>query len=267
MGLMNKLVVVFPTRPLKVMKLKQESSLHQIRRICVAIIFFVLAMFIALRYYPGLIDDYKISHNPVVVDYHTEVKCHVRAIVENCSMKIITNTGQVIKRDFLGGIKRNNQVVTVASADDPSLVTIDLAIDNMLSQFVITTVFTFLFILLVWMSLVVILRTHKMMKVINEISGQRLTPAIVPIKLTSYGKTITALYQAKNAQGADVKCIATFNKNSSGGPIIIGDMTKNKCNVLAVIGQNNPIPILLDENFTRCDFTDSEIQALIEVLC
>ncbi|OCG71999.1 hypothetical protein A9G43_03390 [Gilliamella sp. Occ3-1] len=73
--------------------------------------------------YPRLIDDYKISHNPDVVDYHARVKCHLRGIVENCSMKIITNTGQVIKRDSLGGIK-NNQVVTVASADDPSLVTL-----------------------------------------------------------------------------------------------------------------------------------------------
>ncbi|OCG71557.1 hypothetical protein A9G43_05680 [Gilliamella sp. Occ3-1] len=81
------------------------------------------------------------------------------------------------------------------------------------------------------------------------------------------GIYITALYQAKNAQGADVKCIATVNKNSNGGPIIIGDMTKNKCNVLAIIGQNNPIPILLDQNFTRCDFTYNEIQALKEVLC
>ncbi|MCO6545108.1 MAG: hypothetical protein J6583_04890 [Gilliamella sp.] len=87
------------------------------------------------------------------------------------------------------------------------------------------------------------------------------------MKLTSYGKTITALYQAKNAQGTNVKCIATFNKNSNGGPIIIGDMTKNKCNVLAIIGQNNPIPILLDQNFTRCDFTYNEIQALKEVFC
>ncbi|MWP62471.1 hypothetical protein [Gilliamella sp. Pas-s25] len=266
MGLMNKVVEVFPTRPLKVMKLKQEGILHQIKRIFAIIFFFVLAMFMALNYYPGLIDDYKISRNPVVVDYPAEVKCNTRRIIENCSVKITTNTGQVIKRAILGGISKNNQVVTVASADDPSLVTINLAIDNMLRVFVITTVLTLLFMLPVWMGLVTILRIHKMRKVINEINGQRLTPAIVPIKLTSYGKTITAIYHAKNAQGVDVKCVALFNKDSNGGPIIIGDMTKNKCNVLAIIGKNNPVPIILDQNFTRCDFNDNEIQALKTVL-
>ncbi|WP_085246652.1 hypothetical protein [Gilliamella mensalis] len=266
MGLMNKVVEVFPTRPLKVMKLKQEGILHQIKRIFAIIFFFVLAMFMALNYYPGLIEDYKISRNPVVVDYHAEVKCNTRRIIEHCSVKITTNTGQVIRRAILGGINKNNQVVTVASADDPSLVTINLAIDNMLRVFVITTVLTLFFMLPVWMSLVTILRIHKMRKVINEINGQRLTPAIVPIKLTSYGKMIIAIYHAKNAQGVDVKCVTPFNKNLNGGPIIIGDMTKNKCNVLAVMGKKNPVPILLDQNFTRCDFTDNEIQALKTVL-
>ncbi|KDN10223.1 hypothetical protein GAPWKB30_1160 [Gilliamella apicola] len=100
MALMNKLVEVFPTRPLKVMKLKQESSLHQIRRLLAAILLFALALFMAIRNYPGLIDDYKISQNPVVVDYDVEGTCRARRMVDNCSVKITTDTGQVIKRDY-----------------------------------------------------------------------------------------------------------------------------------------------------------------------
>jgi hypothetical protein len=269
MGLMNKLVKVFPTRPLKVVKLKQEGSLHQIRRIFAAIFFFGLAMFIALKNYPGLITDYKISRNPVVVDYDVEGKCRAKRMIDNCSVKITTDKGQVITRDyvFLGGAKENYKVVAVASADDPSLVTIDLAISNMRNLFWTTTVLTLLLLVVTWMSLVLFLRTHKMIKVIDEINGQKLTPVIVPIKLTSYGKTITALYRANNAQGKNVKCIAHFNKHvDGGGPIIIGDMIKNKCNALAVVGESNTIPILLDQDFTRCDFTDNEIQVLTEAL-
>lgn len=270
MELINKLVEVFPTRPLKVMSLKQEGKLHQIRRIVAAIIFFALAIFMAVRNYPGLIDDYRISRNPVVVDYKVEGKCRAQRqrIVNNCSVKITTDTGKVIERNytFLGGKKGNYEVVTVASADDPSLVTIDLAIDNMKTLFWVTTFLILFFILVVWMSLVCFLRTHKMLKVIDEINGKKLTPVIVPIKLITYGKTMTALYCASNAQGINAKYAANFSKDSNGGPIIIGDRIRNKCNVLAVIGQNNPVPIILDENFTRCDFTDSEIKALIEVL-
>ncbi|MWN06430.1 hypothetical protein [Gilliamella sp. Pas-s95] len=268
MGLMNKLVEVFPTRPLKVMKLKQEGSFHQIRRLLAAIILFVLAIFLGIRNYPGLIDDYKISRNPVVVNYDVEGTCRAKRAVDNCSVKITTDTGQVIKRDytFIGGKKGNYQVVTIASADDPSLVTIDLAIENMRTVFVATTGLIIALLFVAWMSLGCFLRTHRMIKVINEINGQKLTPVIVPIKLVTYGKTITALYRANNAQGVSAKYAANFNKGSNGGPVIIGDMTRNKCNALAVVGENNSVPILLDQNFTRCDFTYNEMQALKEAL-
>lgn len=265
---MNKLVEVFPTRPLKVMKLKQEGSLHQIRRIFAVILLFALTIFMALKIYPGLIDDYKISRNPIVVDYDVKGTCRAKSMIDNCSVKITTDTGQVIKRDyvFLNGAKKNYEVVTVASADDPSLVTIDLAIDNMRTLFIATTVLILLLMLVTCMILVCFLRTRKMIKVINEISEQKLTPVIVPVKLVSYGKTITALYRANNAQDVSVKYAANFNKESDGGPIIIGDKIRNKCNVLAVVGESNSVPILLDQEFMRCDFTYNEMQALKEAL-
>ncbi|MWP47026.1 hypothetical protein [Gilliamella sp. Pas-s27] len=268
MELRNKLVEVFPTRPLKVMKLKQEGLFHQLRRLLVAIFCFAFVLFMAIRNYPGLIDDYKISQNPVVVDYDVEGTCHARRMVDNCSVKITTNTGQIIKRDytFIGGHKGNYQVVTVASADDPSLVTLNLAIDNMRTVFVATTGLILLLLLATWMSLACFFRTHKMIKVIKEINGQKLTPVIVPVKLFSYGKIITALYRASNAQGINAKYAANFSKDSNGGPIIIGDRIRNKCNALAVVGESNSVPILLDQEFTRCDFTYNEMQALKEAL-
>ncbi|OCG63843.1 hypothetical protein [Gilliamella sp. GillExp13] len=164
------------------------------------------------------------------------------------------------------GKKGNYQVVTVASTDDPSLVTINLAIDNMRTVFLTTTVLILLLLLVTWMSLGCFLRTHKMIKVINEINGQKLTPVIVPVKLVSYGKIITALYRASNTQGINAKYVANFNKDSNGGPIIIGDKIRNKCNVLAVVGESNSVPILLDQEFMRCDFTYNEMQALKEAL-
>ncbi|MWN32851.1 hypothetical protein GQ597_04790 [Gilliamella sp. Pra-s65] len=268
MELRNKLVEVFPTRPLKVMKLKQEGKLQQLKLMFAAMLFFVLAMFTALTYYPGLIDTYRISRNPVVVNYHVEGKCRVKSMIDNCSVKITTKTGKVIKRDYIliGGKKANYRVVTVASANNPSLVTINLAIENMRTQFVITTIIILFFTSLIWMGLVSILRIYKMLKVIDEINGQKLTPVVVPIKLKSYGKIVAALYNVKNLQGVNVKYVANFDKNSNDGPIIIGDVIKNKCNALAVIGENNPVPIILNQNFTRCDFTDYEIQALKEAL-
>jgi hypothetical protein len=267
MRLINKLVEVFPSRPLKVMKLKQESSSIQIEKIVVAIFFFGLAMFIALNNYPGLITDYKISRNPVIVDYDVEVKCHVK-LINHCSVKITTDTGQVITRDFLllDAVKENCKPITVASDDDPSLVTIALAINYMGSRFVIITVFTLFLLLITWLNLCNFLEIHKMIKVIDEIDGQKLTPVIVPIKLASIGKYILASYSANNAQGLSVKCTTQFILKSDGGPIIIGDEAEDQCNALAVIGESNPVPILLDQNFTRCDFTDNEIQALKKAL-
>ncbi|OCG41945.1 hypothetical protein A9G25_04215 [Gilliamella sp. Bif1-4] len=136
----------------------------------------------------------------------------------------------------------------------------------MRTQFVITTIIILFFTLIMWMGLVNILKIYKMIKVIDEINGQRLTPVIVPIKLKVYGKIIVALYNANNVQGVNVKYAANFDKNSNDGPIIIGDVIRNKCNALAVIGENNPVPIILNQNFTRCDFTDNEILALKKAL-
>ncbi|MCO6504452.1 MAG: hypothetical protein J6568_03420 [Snodgrassella sp.] len=268
MELINKLVDVFPTRPLKVMKLKQEGRLHQTRRIFAVIICLVLALYIALKAYPGLVDDYKISRNPVVVDNHIEGKCRVKYMFNYCSVKITTDDGDVIERNytFIGGKRGNYHVVAVASADDPSLVTIDLAINNMLTQFVVITALILLLMWAIWMNLVYFLRTRKSIKVLDEMNGQRLKPVIVPIKLKSYGPITTVLYHANNIQGIDDKYVAHFHDKSGGGPIIIGELIKDKGNALAVIGQNGSVPIILDQDLTRCDFTDNEIQALKEVL-
>ena len=120
MELINKITGVFPDRPLKVNKLKNEAT----SRLRLFGIFFclLLGIYLAVDNYPDLIDDYKISRNPIVVDHQISGQCRVRRMITHCSVKINKVGGGIIKKDFsfLGNSKRY-QVQVIASADNPSL--------------------------------------------------------------------------------------------------------------------------------------------------
>lgn len=267
MELINKITGVFPDRSLKVNKLKNEASSRQIGRVFCIFLCLLLGIYLAVDNYPDLIDDYKISRNPIVVDHNISGECKVRRLITSCSVKIYNDDNGFIEKNFsFFGNSKRYQVQVIASADNPSLMTLDLAIKTMFSRFLIITALILAILWAIWLIIDLLCRARNSTKIIDEINGHKLKPVSVPVKL-KFLQTITiAIYKGKDTQGKNNKYSATFNSKTDGGPIVLKQHSKKKYDVLGVISDNNPTPIILDENFSRCDFTDEEIRRISKIL-
>lgn len=267
MELINKITGVFPDRSLKVNKLKNEASSRQIGRVFCIFLCLLLGIYLAVDNYPDLIDDYKISRNPIVVDHNISGECKVRRLITSCSVKIYNGDRDFIEKNFsFFGNSKRYQVQVIASADNPSLMTLDLAIKTMFSRFLIITALILAILWAIWLIIDLLCRARNSTKIIDEINGHKLKPVSVPVKL-KFLQTITiAIYKGKDTQGKNNKYSATFNSKTDGGPIVLKQHSKKKYDVLGVISDNNPTPIILDENFSRCDFTDEEIRRISKIL-
>lgn len=267
MELINKITGVFPDRSLKVNKLKNEASSRQIGRVFCIFLCLLLGIYLAVDNYPDLIDDYKISRNPIVVDHNISGECKVRRLITSCSVKIYNDDSGFIEKNFsFFGNSKRYQVQVIASADNPSLMTLDLAIKTMFSRFLIITALILAILWAIWLIIDLLCRARNSAKIIDEINGHKLKPVSVPVKL-KFLQTITiAIYKGKDTQGKNNKYSATFNSKTDGGPIVLKQHSKKKYDVLGIISDNNPTPIILDENFSRCDFTDEEIRRISKIL-
>lgn len=267
MDLINKITGVFPDRCLKVNKLENEASSRQIGRVFCIFLCLLLGIYLAVDNYPDLIDDYKISRNPIVVDHEISGECRVRRMITNCSVKINKVDGGIIKKDFsFFGNSKRYQVQVIASADNPSLMTLDLAIKTMFSRFLIITALILAILSAIWLIIDLLCRARNSAKIIDEINGHKLKPVSVPVKLKFLQTGTIAIYKGKDTQGKNNKYSATFNSKKDGGPIVLKQHSKKKYDVLGVISDNNPTPVILDENFSRCDFTDEEIRRISKIL-
>ena len=267
MELINKITGVFPDRSLKVNKLKNEASSRQIGRVFCIFLCLLLGIYLAVDNYPDLIDDYKISRNPIVVDHNISGECKVRRLITSCSVKIYNDDSGFIEKNFsFFGNSKRYQVQVIASADNPSLMTLDLAIKTMFSRFLIITAFILAILWAIWLIIDLLCRARNSAKIIDEINGHKLKPVSVPVKLKFLQTGTIAIYKGKDTQGKNNKYSATFNSKKDGGPIVLKQHSKKKYDVLGVISDNNPTPVILDENFSRCDFTDEEIRRISKIL-
>ena len=267
MDLINKITGVFPDRCLKVNKLENEASSRQIGRVFCIFLCLLLGIYLAVDNYPDLIDDYKISRNPIVVDHEISGECRVRRMITNCSVKIYNDDSGFIEKDFsFFGNSKRYQVQVIASADNPSLMTLDLAIKTMFSRFLIITALILAILWAIWLIIDLLCRARNSAKIIDEINGHKLKPVSVPVKLRFLQTGTIAIYKGKDTQGKNNKYSATFNSKKDGGPIVLKQHSKKKYDVLGVISDNNPTPVILDENFSRCDFTDEEIRRISKIL-
>lgn len=267
MDLINKITGVFPDRCLKVNKLENEASSRQIGRVFCIFLCLLLGIYLAVDNYPDLIDDYKISRNPIVVDHEISGECRVRRMITNCSVKIYNDDSGFIEKDFsFFGNSKRYQVQVIASADNPSLMTLDLAIKTMFSRFLIITALILAILWAIWLIIDLLCRARNSAKIIDEINGHKLKPVSVPVKLKFLQTGTIAIYKGKDTQGKNNKYSATFNSKKDGGPIVLKQHSKKKYDVLGVISDNNPTPVILDENFSRCDFTDEEIRRISKIL-
>jgi len=234
-------------------------------------IILALAIFLFVSEAPGVIRDFQISQNPLVLE-NGDVqngRCTTRkAIFTDCEARLVYNYGgrdydtevEVMFVDFHTGDYETGLVI---SADHPELATMSLGLDMLWNRIITLTVFV---ILLGGMSLGMIFLGIRIWRV----KGQLRRPAMltpVPVEVTAFDRkrgVLSITYNDKIAADKTGRSAYTRMKNGE-EPLIVGE-AKGKAIGLAVRHGNTALPVLLDDRLQRVELTDDERAAALASL-
>ncbi|GBU09956.1 hypothetical protein AwWohl_10940 [Gammaproteobacteria bacterium] len=258
------IIAQFPTRPLNVTKVMAVSP-----KIAIVIGIIVLLLLFLIPYLglPGLIHDYEISKNPVEVNAYIDGKCSSQVLIfTHCDITLKYRGKEIERSIFFIDIKLDDYSVSaIASRDNPDLLTIDLAIDKMISRSILLAI-CFGLILFLGISIITgsrnIKRMHQLLKSIND---NRLYPVLVPVSSKSIYGVNTVEYTWSINQVTQ-KYFATFKEKKEGGVLIVPTTDPTKVYALGVSINEQTAPILLNETLTRIDLTEDERAKLLDAI-
>ena len=248
------IVSSFPKRALQVKPIKSDSVFGAVIATLVWLIAVVAVISLAT---PVFIRDYKIGASMEYVDADIDGECSSRLFVfTGCNVKI-TYDGEKIGRNlfFIDSFEDSYEVGAVVASDDPSLVTIDLAIDKFWNRAVLILALTGLLSWLVFVGIVGIFKRKKLIAYFARMSGSSLTPVLVPVKVSMNKKTLIAQYFV-DIDGKNVIGVVSGKKGK--GAIFIPVEEADSIYALGVISADCQSPVLLDIDFKRLDLTDAE---------
>ncbi|WP_458387110.1 hypothetical protein [Rhizobium pisi] len=227
-----------------------------------------LALFLFVSQTPGVIRDFQISRNPLVLE-NGDVqngRCTTRkAIFTDCEARLVYRYGgrdydtevEVMFVDFHTGDYETGLVI---SADHPELATISLGLDMLWNRIITLAVFV---VLLGGMSLGTIFLGLRIWRV----KGQLRRPAVltpVPVEVSAFDRKrgiLSITYNDKIA--ADKTGRSAYTRMKKGEePLIVGQ-ANGKAIGLAVRHGNTALPVLLDARLQRVELTEDERSAAL----
>ena len=222
-----------------------------------------LAVFLFVSQAPGVIREFRISRNPLVLE-NGDVqngRCTTRkAIFIDCEARLVYSYGgrnydtevEVMFVDFHIGDYETGLVI---SADHPELATISLGLDMLWNRIITLAVFV---VLLGGMSLGTIFLGLRIWRV----KGQLRRPAVltpVPVEVSAFDRKrgiLSITYNDKIA--ADKTGRSAYTRMKKGEePLIVGQ-ANGKAIGLAVRHGNTALPVLLDARLQRVELTEDE---------
>lgn len=258
----------FPTRALTVRKVLAVSMTFSI-----VINFFIMLILVAVvgvvsyLAIPGLMRDYEIAKNPVSIDASIGGKCKTyKGIFVDCDITI-TYKGQTTKRSimFIDFHSGDYYVEPVILAENPALITVDLAVNKIWNRIVTLGAILLLFIGLIIYIPFSYLRGRKMHGLLYLMQNSQLFPMLVPVKVNEVQGVVTAHYKWEVA-GKLNKYFATYKVKKEGGPLIVPTNDVDNLYALGVVTHTQPIPILLDSKLLRCDMTETERDKILAAI-
>lgn len=256
------IIAQFPTRPLHISKAMIVKN--PTKSLIVGILICLSALLIPYLGFPGLLNDYEISKNPVEVDAGIKGECRSKMFVTNCDVTL-TYQGEKVERDFsFFDIKGGDYYVTaITSKDKPTLLSVDLAVDKIINRLIIQLIFFALIIAVGVVCLRGWVRGKKMNEVLAQINDKKLIPILVPVKIQSTQAVVAVTYQWPTPQGAQI-CYAAFHEKKEGGMLRIPTDDTTQVYALGVSTDTQTTPILLDGHLSRIDLTTDERIQLFE---
>lgn len=234
-------------------------------------IILALAVFLFVSEAPGVIRDFQISQNPLVLEDGDvqNGKCTTRkAVFTDCEARLVYSYGgrnydtevEVMFVDFHSGDYETGLVI---SADHPELATMSLGLDMLWNRIITLTLFV---VLLGGMSLGMIFLGIRIWRVKGQLRRPaRLIP--VPVEISAFDRkrgVLSITYNDKIA--ADKTGRSAYTRMKSGQePLIVGE-ANGKAIGMAVRHGNTALPVLLDDRLQRVELTDAERAAALAPL-
>ncbi|WEZ85532.1 hypothetical protein P6U16_26130 (plasmid) [Rhizobium sp. 32-5/1] len=226
-------------------------------------IILALAIFLLAWAAPGVLRDFKISQNPLVLE-NGEVQngqCTTRkAILTDCEARLVysyngQNYDTEVKIMFVDFHTGDYETGLVISADHPELATMSLGLDKLWNRIITLSLFV---ILLGGMSLGMLFQALRIWRV----SGQLRQPALlnaIPVEITAFDRRRNILSITYNDKIANDKTDRSAYTRMMQGeePLIVGE-ANGKAVGLAVRHGNTALPVLLDDRLQRIGMTEDE---------
>ncbi|WP_421593826.1 hypothetical protein [Shinella sp. M27] len=224
-------------------------------------ILLAIAVFMAMTEGPGILRDYTISQNPLVIDGTIGGNCTTRkAVFTTCEVDLsYQHDGQRYEKEvevmFVDFHTGDYETGLVVSADHPDLATISLGLDMLWNRIITLAAFT---LLLGGGGLAMIFLALRILRV----RGQLRHPApltVIPVEITGIDKKRgrLAVTYADRLSERKTKRVAFTRFENGEEPIIVGDAGSNAV-ALAVWHGKTALPVLLDDRLERIDLTAQE---------
>ncbi|RYD21368.1 MAG: hypothetical protein EOP69_01190, partial [Spirochaetia bacterium] len=226
-------------------------------------IILALAMFFFVWEAPGVIRDFQISQNPVLIEDGDvqNGRCTTRrAILTDCEARLVyTYRGQTYDTEvevmFVDFHTGDYETGLVISGDRPELATISLGLDKLWNRIITLAAFV---IILGGMGLAMIALGFRIWRVKRRLRHPALLTAM-PVEITAFDRkrgVLSITYNDKIA--ADRTGRSAYTRMRSGQePLIVGEQG-GKAIGLAVRHGDTALPILLDDTLQRINLSDEE---------
>ncbi|PDT02780.1 hypothetical protein CO666_18000 [Rhizobium chutanense] len=256
--------LVLPSRPLSLARdvISTPSAYFWATPVILA-----LAVFFFVWEAPGVIRDFQISQNPLVLDDGDvqNGRCTTRkAVFTDCEARLVYSYGgrnydtevEIMFVDFHTGDYETDLVI---SADHPELATMSLGLDMLWNRIITLALFV---VLLGGTSLGTIFLAIRIWRVKGQLRRPaRLIP--VPVEISAFDRrrgVLSITYNDKIA--ADKTGRSAYTRMKGQEPLIVGE-ANGKAIGLAVRHGTTALPVLLDDRLQRVELTDAERAAAL----
>lgn len=263
---MNALDDLLPNRPIR---LKKTGVWPGIFQYLGALLLVGLALFFAIWQGPGVIQDWMIAQDPVVVEdaLISDGECSTsRGFFVDCSAHVNYDVkGKSIERDislmFVDFGSGDYTVDVVRSATQPTNVTLSLGLDMLWNRTITVTVISLLLAIFGLALLRAGIRADRNRRL--ALRPTRLATMAVPVLQINkvLGGNVVQYQYGVNKRGQPLLTTSRFRKNEM--PLWL---EHEGTRALAVLPEGGQIPVLLDENLQRLDVTEAERTAAREKL-
>ncbi|PID62761.1 MAG: hypothetical protein CR974_03185 [Gammaproteobacteria bacterium] len=251
-----------PERNLKLANAGDGGLLTSIITGLISLVGFVALVLGTYTMTQGILTDRQlIDNHSVVQSADVSGECSVKKFIASCDVKIV-NSGQTVERSFyfVDFSKDDYSVEVIAQKDDPSNMTVDLAIDKMTNRMLTVVGLAVLGVILLIVAITTfrgIPKKQRLKNIMNEPANQPWQ--FVEVSAEVDGDLIT---YTTDIDGKPVEMEIGFEGRK---PVILGE-DGDKKRLLAIQAKTQNTCVIVCQKLKNINFSKAEKKALLAII-